>query len=344
LHEQIGHETFPGNAMVAWAPAETSGPLARMRYERSGLINWCRANTVNAVLQLNGMVIPHLKLPTLAHMQDPWPYRPEAWQSPKDRVVAALKRRQHRRALRDADCVGWTSHYLEKLICDAHGLRPRCSEVFYNGVPESWMDRGATAPNLNDRPMEIVSISNVNVYKRQHLVIQALPTLLKHAGLGKLVYRIAGDCPDEARARLTGLARNLGVADHVVIEGRVSDERVQELFASARCFVLMSVCESFGIPAVEAMSFGTPVVVSDCCAMPEVCDSAAILSPTDQVDALAKNLADVLLQPAVAEDLRKRGFERMRAFKWSATGEQMADRLHRLMNGVPQPQDAFTKT
>jgi glycosyltransferase involved in cell wall biosynthesis len=290
------------------------------------------------------MVVPGLDLPTLCHFQDPWPYRPEAWSGPKDRLMAWLKRRAHAQALRRAECAGWTSAYLRDLICGHLGIRPKRSEVFYNGVPEAWVSRatGGFADDWSARPMELVSVSNVAPYKRQSLVIEALPQLIDRPGLRELKYRIVGHVAPAYRAELESLASRLGVTDHVVIEGRVDDARVQELYARTRCFVLMSVCESFGIPAVEAMSFGTPVVTSDCCAMPEVCGPAADLSPADDLPALVERLARALTDAAHAEELRTLGADRVRLFTWEATGEKMAQVLEAMtaQPAVPTAQAA----
>ncbi len=119
--------------------------------------------------------------------------------------------------------------------------------------------------------------------------------------------------------------------DHVIFDGRVSDDRVTELLSTSRAFVLMSVCESFGIPAIEAMSLGTPVVTSDCCAMPEICADAADLSPVDNVDALAQNLARALTDPHHANQLRQRGAERVQHFAWSNTANKMAHILDEIV-------------
>jgi glycosyltransferase involved in cell wall biosynthesis len=326
LHETIRNDAIPPNARLLWVPVSAVGRSARRRYESGGFVQWATDHRADAVLQLNGMVIKNLRLPTLAHFQDPWPYRPEAWTSRKDPLVAFLKRREHARALRSAKCCGFTSAYLRDLICGRLGIQPARAEVFYNGLPASWIERAAgPLPDWNNRPMELVSISNVGPYKRQSLVIEALPELVRRPGLEDLIYRIAGHCPADYRQHLLSLARRLGVERHVIIEGRVPDERMQELLKRARCFVLMSVCESFGIPAIEAMSFGVPAVVSNCCAMPEVCGTAAELCPVDDAPALVQRLAHVLTDPGHAECLRRAGAQQAQKFQWEQTARRMAE-------------------
>ena len=284
----------------------SGGQFARARYERGPLVKWSLQNHVSAILQLNGTVIPGMPIPTLAHCQNPFPYQPIAWDGWRDRALSALKRRAQARSLPMAACVGWTSAYLRDLICSRLSLKPRCDFVFYNGVPDEWLaGSDANRPGLASRPLEILTLSNVAAYKRQALVIRALALLVKRAGLESLVYRIVGEVAPAYRKELAELARSLGVGDRVIIEGRIDGALVAQRYQQARGFVLMSVCESFGIPAVEAMSFGTPVIVANICALPEVCGNAADLVEPDQTTALADAIQRVLTDPEHADELRR---------------------------------------
>lgn len=328
LHEELRAETLPDNAELQWAPAKAANRFARRSYERGELAAAIRSQGFDTVLQLNGMVIPGLETPTLAHFQDPFPFRPEAWNGWRDRVASAFKRRACATAVRRAAACGWTSHYLKELICGRVGVEPRRSIVFYNGVPDSWIERAAgPLPPLEARPMEIATVSNVSVYKRQSLVIEALAELRQRPGLETLEYRIIGAVTDDYRAELRRLAESLGVGGAVHIEGRVSDARVQEVLSRARAMPLMSVCESFGIPPVEAMTFGAPVVIADCCALPEVCQDAGLRVRMDDRDHLIQQLHQVLTDPPVADRLRAAGVARVHDFRWALIGQRMADCL-----------------
>ena len=333
LHEEFLRDALAPNQRLTWAPPETRGRLARLRYERSGLIDWMAQNKADALVMLNGQVIRGCPIPTLAHNQDPWPYRPEAWSGPKDRLMAWIKRREQGRALRQAAAMGFTSGYQRDLVCGYHGLRPRRADVYYNGLPQPMIDRARAggAGNLAGRKRQIVSVSNVSAYKRQEMVIRALAALRKRPGMEQAKYRIIGHVEKDYREHLNNLARTLGVADAVSVEGRVAQEEMERAMAESACFTLMSVCESFGIPAIEAMSFGTPAVISDCCAHPEIGGGAAALVPEDDQVALEQTLARVMTDGAYAAELAARGLKRVEAFQWNETARQMAGTLEAII-------------
>ena len=325
LHEEAKALALPANCNLLWAPAFAAEIRARMAYERGEFAAWARSSHVSAILQLNGMIIPEIGIPTLAHCQDPWPYRPEAWDRKTDALKAFLKRRANKQAFRQAAFVGWTSGYLKDLMCDRLGITPKNGAVIYNGIPDDWVKQAERAmPPYSGRPLEIITISNVAPYKQQEMVIRAMPDLVKKPGLTKLKYRIAGHCPPAYAAHLKQLAAKLGVADAVILEGRVSRERIVELFSTARCYVLMSKCESFGLPAIEAMAFGTPVIAANCCAIPEVCGKAAQLCTANDLPGLVDTISRVVLDLTVAEEMRREGLNTLRRYSWAKAAEQMA--------------------
>ncbi len=328
VQEGLRAENLGENVAFEAAPPDTGRIVPRVRFERAGLPSVANRVGADALLQLNGMVVPSVKLPTLAHFGDPWPYTPAAWTHFRHRLIARVKRRQNRLALRRADCCGFTSGYLRDLVTNSAGYEPARSEVFYNGVPRAWIDRaGSDLPPHDDRPMEIVSVSNVSPYKRQGLVIDALPRLIGETGLTDLLYRIIGQCDEAYCAELRAKIERLKLGRHVRIEGRVSDEAVAAAYRSARAFVLPSVCESFCIPAVEAMSFGTPVVVAAAAALPEIVGSAGELCEPDDADDLAERLHRVLTDAPHRESLRRRGAGRVGRYDWAISAAAMAREL-----------------
>lgn len=332
LHEELRALELTPNCEMLWAPPATAGLRGRSKYERGGLIQWCKDNSVSCVLQLNGMVIPGMPLPSFAHFQDPWPYRPEAWTRFKDRLIAYMKRRAHKYALTHCAYAGWTSQYLHDLITGRLGVKPPKTKVLYNGVPDDWIDRSADdLPAWSQRPLRLVTVSNVSHYKRQSLVIDAFAEVVKDPRFAEAHYHIAGQVEPGYRGVLESQIDRLGLKGRVHVEGRVTDERARELFEQSRAYVLMSVCESFGIPAIEAMASGTPVVTSDCCAMPEVCADAAVLVPEDDVERLAESISGVLSDEPQAGRLIEAGLANVRRFRWNTIAENLAGCLQEMV-------------
>ena len=332
-HHEFKQLALPRNVSLFWTPALTANRAFRLAYENTVLPAWTKRNDVTAAFQVNGMIVPSLDVPTFSHAGDPWPYRRDLWNGTlRDRLVAKLKRHEHGRALRDADFIGWTSEYLRDLVCDYFGFEPARSEVLYNGLPEASRERARQPlPAWGSRPMEVLTVSAVVPYKRQSLVIDAVAALAKRTGFESLRYRIVGHCSPAYRTELMKRAARQGIADRVIFEGRVSDERIEECLAMARAFAFMSVCECFGIPPIEAMTFGTPVVAADCCSAREIYGDAVEYCEPDNVDALVESLAQVLSDERRVNELRTLGASRAQRFSWDATAAKMAAHLADLM-------------
>lgn len=103
--------------------------------------------------------------------------------------------------------------------------------------------------------------------------------------------------------------------------GRVPDAELARLYRGASCVVYASLYEGFGLPVLEAMACGAPVVTSETGSTAEVADGAAVLVDPLDPEAIAAGIADAL---ARREELRDRGLERARAFSWAATAEATA--------------------
>lgn len=110
--------------------------------------------------------------------------------------------------------------------------------------------------------------------------------------------------------------RALGLQNIVVLTGHVPEERLPDLYTHAKLLVMPSLYEGFGLPILESMATGTPVVASNCSSIPEVAGDAAILVPPQDDQALANAIADVIKCQGTAEDLRSKGLQRARQFSW----------------------------
>ena len=123
----------------------------------------------------------------------------------------------------------------------------------------------------------------------------------------------------------------LGLTSRVVFPGFVADADLPALLNGAEVFVYPSEYEGFGLPVLEAMSCGTPVVTTHVSSLPEVAGEAALLVPPRDAGALHDALRRVLSEPTLREEMRGRGLERAAGFSWARTARETADVYRRVV-------------
>ena len=104
---------------------------------------------------------------------------------------------------------------------------------------------------------------------------------------------------------------------HVRFLGYIPDETLAVLYRSAEVFVFPSLYEGFGLPPLEAMASGTPVVTSNTSSLPEVTGGAAVLVDPYDVGSIVDGVRRVLTDPSLAAELRRKGPLRAREFSWA---------------------------
>jgi glycosyltransferase involved in cell wall biosynthesis len=117
-------------------------------------------------------------------------------------------------------------------------------------------------------------------------------------------------------APLRALARRLGVSERYISLGSPSDLDVVRLLNGAAALAFCSTVEGFGLPILEAMASGCPVLTSTRSCMPEVAGEAALLANPYDIEDMAHAMRHLLREPSLSEDLRARGLSRAKSFTW----------------------------
>ncbi len=209
-----------------------------------------------------------------------------------------------RRALRTVTVSEFSRAELSRYI----GIAPEAITVIPNGgehILSEPADR-RILERLGLKGRYVLAVSSRSPHKN-FAGIQAAMKYMRHQDF-TLIF--AGG----ANARIFRKAET--VSGEARLAGRVTDAELRALYENAECFVYPSFYEGFGLPPLEAMTCGCPVVVSRSASLPEVCGNAAVYcDPSDPAD-IAGALNRVLDSRALQEELRCRGSERAARFTW----------------------------
>lgn len=229
-----------------------------------------------------------------------------------------------RRAERYADAVVVPTHAVADELAGFLDLGSRVRVI--GGAPSSALrlppdvESRARALDLPDR--FVLAAGTLEPRKGLEFLIRALDRVPPDVSL-----LIAGP-PGWGGIDVTSVVHDAGIAlDRVRVLGRVSDEDLAVLFSRASVFAMPSIAEGFGLPVVEAFSFGTPVVHSDAPAVAEIAGGAGVEVARDDVagypSRLAEALISVLEDSSFAERLSIAGIDRAKAFTWRDSAEKV---------------------
>jgi glycosyltransferase involved in cell wall biosynthesis len=161
----------------------------------------------------------------------------------------------------------------------------------------------------------VLYVGNIKPHKNLVRLIEAFADLRRDDRFEPLKLLIIGDEISKLPALRRAVHRHK-LHKHVRFLGYLPDQTLASLYRLASVFVFPSLYEGFGLPPLEAMASGTPVVTSNVSSLPEVAGGAAVLVDPYDVESIAEGLRRVLTNPALAAELRQKGLERAREFSW----------------------------
>ncbi len=197
--------------------------------------------------------------------------------------------------------------------------------VIYEGVNQRFqsIDLPGKLQSIRDRynlpPQFLLYLGTIEPRKNLLTVLEAFQQIL--ADLPGLQLIIAGKKGWLYKEILTKI-QVLNLAERVQFTGFVPDEDLPVLYNLATVFVFPSFYEGFGLPVLEAMACGAPVLCSNTSSLPEVAGEAAILINPNDVRGWAQAMAQVIKNETLRDDLIQRGFRQAARFTWEATARQ----------------------
>jgi glycosyltransferase involved in cell wall biosynthesis len=186
--------------------------------------------------------------------------------------------------------------------------------VTYNGSDHAkrWNAAASTLALDRGRPY-VLCLGRDQEYKNMGLLAKLAPLL---DGLGLDLW-MPGDVDEAALLRYVP-----EMPSNIVLLGRIGDDDFKEALEGALCFLFPSRIEGFGLPAVEAMASGCPVVASTSPCLPEICGDSALFADPDNLHAWAESVRLLMLDPGLRERLVVKGRARANSYSWRLIAEK----------------------
>jgi glycosyltransferase involved in cell wall biosynthesis len=307
---------------VNWVECAGAGPhwTRRLAWEAMNLAGWLREVKADVLLSTSGALVPGVSLPQLVLAQNPWCFFPQFHRTAGERLKARLQRLGYRRAQRRAEAIFFLSEYLGRAYSEEAGRSPNRSETLYVGIDDAMYANAEEPIAFSAREQAIVTVSVMARHKAIEDVVDALSNL-RRRGISAHLYLVGPWADASYRIEIETRIANTGLVGHVTITGAVDDAGLANNYRRARVFCLLSRCESFGIPAVEAQAFGTPCVVADNCAPPEVAGPGGEVVATGNIDAAADALEGLLTDEACWQEASSRAIVNAERFRWDRVSE-----------------------
>lgn len=181
----------------------------------------------------------------------------------------------------------------------------------------------------------LLYVGGISPHKNLQALLEVFAALRKNPAFGDCRLVLAGDYQSDvfysSYQSLERRVRQLGLDGAVVFTGYVTDAELVHLYNGATCLVFPSLCEGFGLPVLEAMACGTPVVASRNGSVPEVLGSAGVLWDPARPTELRAALERLLSNPDLRASLRRQGLERAGEFSWEKSARRARELFSELM-------------
>ncbi|HGY91028.1 MAG TPA: glycosyltransferase family 1 protein [Planctomycetes bacterium] len=176
-------------------------------------------------------------------------------------------------------------------------------------------------------------VGGLNPHKRVDLLLEALAELKKLAGPVRQLVVVGGegDVFHEESSRLKALAAELGLDEQVSWLGRIDDTDLRAVYSGAEALVLPSMCEGFGLPAVEAAACGTPVVATEESPLPQILAGGGFFIPPGEKQPLTAALVRLTEDSSLAEALGQKAHRQASKLSWMRTAADVFQAMEEIL-------------
>jgi glycosyltransferase involved in cell wall biosynthesis len=237
-------------------------------------------------------------------------------------------------SLKNSQAVIVDSEFTKKDILSTFQVKPDKIRVIPLGVGEQYRqlrDNGSVA-GFRDRfgldRQYVLYVGNIKPHKGIETLLEAFRQIHKSNGVDLV---LAGGSIQDDR-RLGGMAKEFGISERIKELGRLSDDDLVAAYNGAEVLVMPSRYEGFGLPALEAMSCGVPVLVSNAASLPEIVGDAAVVFRVGDSRELADGLVRVLNEPSTRRKMIQKGLHWAKQFTWRQTAAMTLETYEQIIS------------
>jgi glycosyltransferase involved in cell wall biosynthesis len=321
--------------LIPYLPRQSNG-LRRLYFDNRTIPQIARERKADALFSFTGFGTLRCPCPQILLVHNAAYFCP-VFQRKYKEINASLHSTRLRRwlsllSIHAADVVMFPSEAMRQLVALHISIAKKRTVVLHHGFSShSFFQNGAAKPEIADKMEKwrsegykiLLNVSHYAVHKNFETLIEALPLVVASGMRIKLVCTLSDRLLDGgslyARQYKSLLARQreLGIPEAVVHAGHFNYDQLHNLYERADVFVFPSFTESFGLPLVEAMSCGLPVVASDTPVNREICGEAARYFDTFDAAGCAIALKETLRDADMRAAMKTRALERSKDFSWT---------------------------
>ena len=230
--------------------------------------------------------------------------------------------------------IATVSYYTKQDLINTYGIDGKKIDVVYNGAneifkPISFDEQKKIREKYTNGSSYFIFVSSIHPRKNLENTLKAF-FKFKENTKNNVKFVIIGSVMWKSQ-NLKKILDKAKFNDDVIFMGHIDVETLHKLIGAAEALVYVSFFEGFGIPIIEAMRCGTPVITSDVTSMPEVAGDAALLVSPYKFEEISFAMKKIFYDRKLKNDLKLKGLERSKSFSWDKTANFLWDSINKLL-------------
>lgn len=240
------------------------------------------------------------------------------------------------RSIQKSDKVIAVSSFMKDMLLEDFGVDSSKIRVVYEGIDPTFCDtKKKKSPSVeigSDPKPYILYVGSLFSYKRVEYLIRAFSKFKKKYNTKHKLLLVGRGSEDRVNDLKECVSKE-GMIEQVIFKGEIKHNLTPCYYRGADVFVYPSRVESFGLPVLEAMACGVPVIASDRASLPEVVGSAGLVVDVEDINELSEAIYRTVTNDKVRLKLIKRGRERVRFFSWERVAKETLEVFKKTHDG-----------